>query len=432
MDKVGINHVETVGDERFRRQGERLGLEGRVERVRAQGRAERVDHRLGVGAVDQHAIGQFLDRLVAGEGIVVADRERFELAVAAVDLEDDGGGKAAVDGEQSVGGRAVEPDAVLRLVEDNQPLLVRRAVGADQARAQGDDHRLFVALAGGGGNGLGKVEGRARFVLLQPRGDGRRAGLRIPKLEVGEVAATGVLHGFHEIVASRRFAVVAVEIEVGRLPERVRAQQRVHHANDFRALVIDGRGVEIGDLEVGIGAHRMGERAAVLRKLRGAQQTHVVDALDGRRADVGGKTLVAEDGETFLQTELEPVAAGDAIARPVVKIFVRDDAGDGVEIAVGRGVGVGQHEARVEDVEALVLHRAEIEIGHRDDVEPVEVIFAAVDALVPGHRLLEAFHGVTGLGKVRLAHPDAELDLAAAHGREGVGERGKVARDQRE
>jgi hypothetical protein len=105
--------------------------------------------------------------------------------------------------------------------------------------------------------------------------------------------------------------------------------------------------------------------------------------LTAARAHVGGEALVAEDGEALLQRELEPVAAGDPVARPIVEIFVRDDAGDGVEIGVGRGVRVGQDVARVEDVEALVLHRPEVEIADRDDVEHVEVIFAAIDLLVP-------------------------------------------------
>jgi hypothetical protein len=42
-------------------------------------------------------------------------------------------------------------------------------------------------------------------------------------------------------------------------------------------------------------------------------------------AHVAGELLVAEDGQPFLQAELEPVAAGDAVAGPVVEIFVRDD-----------------------------------------------------------------------------------------------------------
>ena len=106
--------------------------------------------------------------------------------------------------------------------------------------------------------------------------------------------------------------------------------------------------------------------------------------------------------------------------------------GDIVEIGVGRGFLVGKHIGRVEDVEALVLHRPHVEVADRDDVEQVEVIFAAVDLLVPRHRQLEAVHRVLRLGQVGLAHPDDEIDLAAAHGGEAVAVGLKVAGDQRE
>ncbi len=49
----------------------------------------------------------------------------------------------------------------------------------------------------------------------------------------------------------------------------------------------------------------MGERAGVLGELRGAQPANVGDALDRRRALVGGELLVAKDGQPFLQAELE-------------------------------------------------------------------------------------------------------------------------------
>src|SRR3546814_13927524 len=89
----------------------------------------------------------------------------------------------------------------------------------------------------------------------------------------------------------------------------------------------------------------------ILGELRGAQQPDVLDPFDGGRSHVGRKALVAKDGEAFLQAELEPVAAGDAVARPIVVIFVRDDPLDAVIIEVGRGVGSGEHVAGVEEVE---------------------------------------------------------------------------------
>ena len=129
------------------------------------------------------------------------------------------------------------------------------------------------------------------------------------------------------------------EIEVHAGAEFFRADQRLHHAHDFGAFFVDGRGVEIVDLLVGLRPHRMRQRPGILDELRGAQAAHVGDALDRARAHVGGKFLVAENGEAFLQAKLEPVAAGDAVAGPVVEIFVRDHRLDAGEIGVGRGLG---------------------------------------------------------------------------------------------
>ena len=141
--------------------------------------------------------------------------------------------------------------------------------------------------------------------------------------------------------------------------------------------------------------------------------------------------LVAEDGEPFLQRELEPVAAGDAVARPVVEVLVGDDGLDALIVAVGRRLRPSQDEFGVEDVEALVLHRAHVEVGNGGDVEDVEVVFKAVDLLVPLHGALEAVHGVGAAILVAAPDPDVQDDVAAGLGGEVVGDGDEVARDQR-
>jgi hypothetical protein len=109
----------------------------------------------------------------------------------------------------------------------------------------------------------------------------------------------------------------------------------------------------------------MGEGAGVLDELVGAQAAHVADAFDRARALVGGKFLVAEDGEPFLQAELEPVAAGDAVAGPIVEVFVGDDRFrcDRSRL-LGRGLGRASTYLSL-NVEPLVLHRPHVEIGDR-------------------------------------------------------------------
>ena len=176
----------------------------------------------------------------------------------------------------------------------------------------------------------------------------------------------------------------------------------------------------------------MGERPGILRELAGAQAAHVLDPLHRRRSLVGGEALVAIDGEAFLQRKLEPVATGDAVAGPVVEIFVRHHGGDRIVIVIGRGVGIGEDVAAVEDVQPLVLHRPEIEIVHRDDVEHVEIIFAAIDALVPRHRRPERVERVIGARQVGGAHPDAQRHLAPRLRDERAAIDREIARHQRE
>lgn len=117
-------------------------------------------------------------------------------------------------------------------------------------------------------------------------------------------------------------------------------------------------GVKVVHLDVGLGADGVRHGARVLGELGGPQAHRVLDALHRPRVHVCRKLLVAVDGEPLLEGELEPVAAGDAVAGPVVEVLVPHHALDAAEVAVGGGVGGGQHEAGVEHVERLVLHGA--------------------------------------------------------------------------
>ncbi len=150
--------------------------------------------------------------------------------------------------------------------------------------------------------------------------------------------------------------------------------------------------------------------------------------LTARAALVHRELLVAIDRQPFLEAELEPVAAGDAVAGPVVEILVRDDALDRGVVGIGRGLGLREHQLVVEDVEALVLHRAEVEIGDGDDVEHVEIVLAAEAALVPGHRALQRIHGVEALVLLAVGAVDAERHLAAGGRGELVMDRAEIAR----
>ena len=88
----------------------------------------------------------------------------------------------------------------------------------------------------------------------------------------------------------------------------------------------------------------MGEGAGVLGELPGAQLLDLLDPLHRLAAHVGGESLVAEDRQALLQAELEPVAAGDPVAGPVVEVLVGDDPFDPLIVGVRGGFRVGQKE----------------------------------------------------------------------------------------
>ena len=112
-------------------------------------------------------------------------------------------------------------------------------------------------------------------------------GLRIPQPELREVDARGVLHRLHEILAGDRLAVVARDVEIHAPAERRPADEGVQHADDLGTLVVDGRGVEVVHLDIGVRTHRMRHRARILRELGGTQALHLGDAALRRRPHVG-------------------------------------------------------------------------------------------------------------------------------------------------
>src|SRR5690606_38272409 len=245
--------------------------------------------------------------------------------------------------------------------------------------------------------------------------------------------------GGDEIVAGYGLAVVAAEVFVEPFPKALAPQQRLLHANDFRTLFIDGGGIEVGDFLIAFGPDRVRHGARVFGELGDAQCRDIVDTLDGPGAGgrgplqavcehVGRELLIAEYGQPFLERELKPVAAGDAVACPVVEVLMPDY---GLDRAVGRVGGrgrIGQYVGRVEDVQALVLHGAHIEVARSHDHEAVKVQFQAIARFVPADGANQAVHGPFGtvLGAVVAVH--LQQHLAPAAGGDAFFTAGEIAR----
>ncbi len=388
--------------------------------------------------------GERLHRLPAVERIAVTGRQQPQVVRRKIGAEPDRRGEAAVDRQSGRRLDVAEHDRVGGLVEHDHAALDGPAVGRrkrqvaavrrDQAGHERDRHRLLDGLAGRRLQRLREIErvGSRRRVVATARDHLRRAGLRIPAHELREVAAARLGEAGHELLDGRGLAVVAREVEVHALTEALRSKQRLEHANDLGAFLVDRRGVEVVDLPIGVRPHRVGEGPRILDELVRAQDAHVADPRDHARAFVGGELLIAEDGEALLQAELEPVAAGDAVAGPVVEILVGDDRLDIGEVGVGRGFRRGEDVLVVEDVQPLVLHRAHVEVGHGDDHEDVEIVFAAERLLVPAHGTLQRIHRVAGAVLLAGLHVNSQRDLAAGQGDEAVLDVAELPADQRE
>ncbi len=296
MDRVGIDHVHALGDQRLAREQDCLRLEGGIERVGLERRRNGADHRLDIrlfpaGTGDESAHHQLLDRLVACERVAVRLRQPLELARLALGPDDDRGREIAVDRQQRRLGHMVERDALPLLVEEDEALGADFVAAglADQRSLERNRHRLLGRLAGRRIDVLLEMQGRRLRigVVLHPRGDLRGSRLTVPDLERRQVRAAGVLERLHEIVAGRRLAVVALEIEVGAGAELVAAEHGREHADQLGALVVHGCGVEVRNLDIAVRPDRVGEGPGVFRELRGAEHAHVLDSLDRGAAGVG-------------------------------------------------------------------------------------------------------------------------------------------------
>ena len=264
-----------------------------------------------------------------------------------------------------------------------------------------------------------------------------RARFGIPAHETLGVEASSALCNFrcagghrrNEVLAGHRLPIVPAKIFFQSGAEAFPPDQCLDHAHDFRALLIDRRGIEIVDLDIAGGPHRMRHRAGILGELRGAQRAHFLDARRRTVMHVGAEFLVAENRQPFLERQLEPVTAGDAVAGPVVEVLMRNDAVDVLEIGIGRQIGARQHVLGIENVEPFVLHRPHVEIADGDDHVMVEIAFEAEARFVPAHRLLQRRHRVRTLVELARLDVDRQLHRAPGRGRKRIAQYVELAGD---
>ena len=150
--------------------------------------------------------------------------------------------------------------------------------------------RSWRALADGQGVLLG-----FRIIVVFD-GHNRRTGLAVPTAEMREIDIRRIFHRLNKVVAGCRAAIMALEIELHPFLEVFFAQQGVDHANHFRALLVNGQGVEVVHLNDHIRADRVRHRAGVFCKLQSAHGAYIIDTVNCAGTKVRAELLIAEDG----------------------------------------------------------------------------------------------------------------------------------------
>ena len=110
---------------------------------------------------------------------------------------------------------------------------------------------------------------------------------------------------------------------------------------------------------------------------------------------------------------------------------MRNNRFDQFIIRIGRGIGLGQDVFGVKHIQALVFHRPHIEVGNRDDIEKVQIVFEAINLLIPLHRPFQAVHRVIATVFIAMFDKNAQRNIAPRHGLEAVLDTGQVPRHQR-
>ena len=225
---------------------------------------------------------------------------------------------------------------------------------------------------------------------------------------------------------------MAIKVHVQRFGIGVIPYKQLEHTNNFGAFFVDRCRVEVVDFLKAFRSHRVGQGALVLGELTTAQFDHIGNPFHRSRAHVRCELAVTVNGQTLFQTQLEPVAAGDAVACPVVEILMRDDRLDPFEVRICACFGRGQNAGRVEDVQALVFHRTHVEVIDGHDVEDIQIVFATVDLFIPTHRRFQRLHTEGTFVFVAGPHPDVQFHILTGLRDETVGVVDQITGHQRE
>ena len=175
----------------------------------------------------------------------------------------------------------------------------------------------------------------------------------------------------------------------------------------------------------------MRHRPRVFSKLWSTHDAHIAYTMNSPGPQIGGKLLIAKNGQPLFKTKLEPISAGDAVSRPIMKILMTNHPLDIKVISVRCRCRIRQDELGVKYVESLVLHCPHVEEIYRNDHVDIQVIFQTKALLIPGHGLFKTIHRMLGASQISLIDIKFERHLAVATGNKLITQNIKIPSNQR-
>ena len=189
------------------------------------------------------------------------------------------------------------------------------------------------------------------------------------------------------------------EVLANATAERLGAQVLLEHPDDRGALFVGERVVHrlgiVGGDHVELDGP--GGRQRIDGEGFGASQPEADPAVPVGTVGIGGHRL-AERREGLLQPNAVPPPHGHEVAEPHVGDLVRNDVDGALLFRLRTRFGVHQKQRLAEDDTALVLHGAEGEVGHADEVE---LLVGVGNAEVVGEVLQAEGAGIEGEGRQR-------------------------------
>ena len=202
-----------------------------------------------------------------------------------------------------------------------------------------------------------------------------------------------------------------LKIQIHPLAEPLTPKIACQHTDHFSPFFIDGGGIEIVDLTIAFRTNGMRGRAPVLGKLRRAQHADIAGTLHPLIMHVSREKLITVNSQSLFKGQLEPVAAGHPVTGPVMKILMRHDGFDIVQISVGGGAFISQYIFAVENIEAFILHRPHVEMADGNNLKQIKIIFETEPLLIPFHRFFQRLHSMTGQIDIALFDIDMQVDM---------------------